>query len=323
MLLSIIVPVYNTEKYLRECLDSIIRQTCDSIEIILINDGSTDGSGMIMQEYKQKYPDLIRVINQENHGIGYTRNKGIELANGKYITFIDSDDTIENDYCERMCEKAEAESLDMVVCDFYEVDEKSHEKKCIDLLHFEKTDIKHAPELIFEINSSPWNKVYRTELVKESGVRFPEELKYEDVVYLLKFMGICNAIGKVDKPLVNYLIRVGSQTTSMNKKVFDIFQVLEEICSFYSNLSYYDTTKVYLEWFCINRITVYNIQQIYQKRKDDGMKFIEAGFAYLSKRWPEWKKNRLYIQNNCFLKRILKGHKSVAKMFVKVIGKGK
>lgn len=323
MLLSIIVPVYNTEKYLRECLDSIIKQTCDSIEIILINDGSTDGSGMIMQEYKQKYPDLIRVINQENHGIGYTRNKGIGLANGKYITFIDSDDTIENDYCERMCEKAEAESLDMVVCDFYEVDEKSHEKKCIDLLHFEKTDIKHSPELIFEINSSPWNKVYRTELVKESGVRFPEELKYEDAVYLLKFMGICNSIGKVDKPLVNYLIRVGSQTTSMNKKVFDIFQVLEEICSFYSNLSYYDATKVYLEWFCINRITVYNIQQIYQKRKDDGMKFIEAGFAYLSKRWPEWKKNRLYIQNNCFLKRILKGHKSVAKIFVKVIGKGK
>ena len=109
----------------------------------------------------------------------------------------------------------------------------------------------------------------------------------------------------------------------MNKNVFDIFRVLEEVCSFYANLSYYDTVKVYLEWFCINRITVYNIQQIYQTRKDDAMKFIESGFSYLSKRWPEWKKNRLYIQNNNLLKRILKGNKVVAKIFVKVVGKGK
>lgn len=172
VLLSFIVPVYNTEKYLEKCLNSILNQTCKDFEVIVINDGSKDDSDKILKKYEEKYSEQLRVIRQENHGIGYTRNKGIELAAGKYITFIDSDDAIEPTYCEKLCGMAEKNNLDMVVCDYYEVYEMSGEKKYWEVVDFGVTDLKDTPKLLFEINSSPWNKIYRTELLKKMKLDF-------------------------------------------------------------------------------------------------------------------------------------------------------
>ena len=116
--ISIIVPIYNTEKYLKKCLDSLINQSKKELEFMLINDGSKDNSEEIIKEYKD---ERIKYYKNKNQGIGKTRNFGIEKATGKYIMFLDSDDYLEKDACELLYKKAEKENLDLVVCDYYKV----------------------------------------------------------------------------------------------------------------------------------------------------------------------------------------------------------
>ena len=116
--ISIIVPIYNAEKYINKCVDSLLRQTKKEIEFILINDGSTDNTDSLLREYKDK---RIKYFKNKNQGIGKTRNFGIDKAKGKYLMFIDSDDYIEKDACEKLFNKAENSKLDLVVCNFYKV----------------------------------------------------------------------------------------------------------------------------------------------------------------------------------------------------------
>ena len=141
--ISIIVPIYNSEKYLKKCIDSIINQTKKELEIILINDGSTDNSEKIIKEYKDK---RIKYIKNTNQGIGTTRNQGIKEATGKYLMFIDSDDYIENNACELLYNKAEKDNLDMVVCDFYR-EKEDGEKKEDKIIDFKKTTIKETQKI--------------------------------------------------------------------------------------------------------------------------------------------------------------------------------
>ena len=131
---SIIVPVYNVEKYLKECLESIANQTIhEDIEAIIVNDGSTDNSQHIIEEYVNKYPKVFQSHIKKNGGQGDARNYGIKYATGEYLSFVDSDDVIRCDMCEKMYEKAKQEGYDIVMCDiqwFYE-DERREEKNMI------------------------------------------------------------------------------------------------------------------------------------------------------------------------------------------------
>ena len=115
---SVIVPVYNSENYLRQCLDSLVYQTLNDIEIIAVNDGSTDNSAIILEEYALKFPDKIRQFNQENKGQACARNFGLQQAKGEYIGFVDSDDSVALDLFEKMYQLARSEKADLVECDF-------------------------------------------------------------------------------------------------------------------------------------------------------------------------------------------------------------
>ena len=126
MNVSIVIPVYNVEKYLARCLDSCISQTMkDGVEVICINDGSTDSSPDILKEYEEKYPDFIRVYTIKNDGVSHARNFGVEKASGDYILFADSDDFLEPDVVEKLYTKAMADGSDVVICRYYDVREKS------------------------------------------------------------------------------------------------------------------------------------------------------------------------------------------------------
>ena len=114
---SLLIAVYNTETYLERCLDSLLNQSLANIEIVAVNDGSTDQSPAILETY-QKRDERIRVIHQQNRGLGAVRNKGIEAARGEFIAFIDADDWVEPDYCLRMYEKAKADQADLVICEY-------------------------------------------------------------------------------------------------------------------------------------------------------------------------------------------------------------
>lgn len=313
---SIIVPIFNASRYLNKCLQSLVEQSLADIEIIAIDDGSTDNSGWILDEYQEKYPDKVRAFHQKNSGISVTRNRGIGLAEGKYIAFVDSDDSIELDFCEKMVEVMEKDQLDMAVCNFYEVDEAGMKERKIP--EFEAATVFQRPELLFDINTSPWNKLYRKDFLLERNILFPLNLKYEDVVFIQTILSYKAKVGYLNSPLIYYLVHPESETTVVRENVFDIFEILDTVCSGYkrNTVEEYEKVRNYLEYFIINRITVYNLQQIYQQDEKLISKFIEKGFGYLNCNFPEWRKNPLFVSNNNIVKKIIKGNERITKWVV-------
>ena len=192
--ISIIVPIYNASKYLKKCLDSLVNQTKKELEFILINDGSTDDSESIIKSYNDS---RIKYFKRSNHGIGKTRNFGISKSTGKYIMFLDSDDYLEVNACEVLYKKIDKEMLDLVVCDFYRVvnDSKIIEK----IASFKNTSLKDNPNLLLNVNLAPWNKIYRSDLIKDNKIKFIEDLKYEDAPFVALSLLKSKKIGKVNK----------------------------------------------------------------------------------------------------------------------------
>lgn len=321
--ISIIVPIYNSEKYLEKCLDSLVNQTFQDIEILAINDGSVDSCKEILCDYQEKYPDKIRVFEQKNIGISRTRNRGIHEARGEYLAFIDSDDSVDYTFCEKMYTKIKQDDLDVVVCDYFEVTSDNMRK--IEFQQYKNCTVYENPELLYRINTSPWNKLYKKEFLLENAIEFPIGLKYEDAVFIQQIFAKKARVGSVALPLVFYMIHPGSESTVVKKNVFDIFEILEKICNEYEKANTQDYQKIYLylEQFVINRITVYNLQQIYQEDGKMVNLFIEKGFEYLDGKFPDWRNNQIFIQENNFIKRFIKRHISCTKVVVKCMRKFK
>lgn len=318
LLVSVIIPVYNSANYLDACLDSLVMQTCNSIEIIAINDGSTDESAQILDEYAKQYP-IVRVIHQENHGISETRNLGIKEAKGTYIGFVDSDDYVDVTMFEDMARKAIDEALDVVVCDYVEHVEGNQTLRVHQLPSFDKTTLKDKPNLLFDINASPWNKLYRRAFLIEHNLYFPLKVKYEDTFVLLGALLHASSIGKIDTPYVHYIVHEGSETTIMDPRVFDILEILHRVNSMYQYDSSYERYKEQLEYFNINRISVYALQQRYQSKQEVAYKFIDKAYQFLDKNFPDWKKNQPFDKANSSLKQFIKKHKGVVKFLVTVL----
>ena len=307
--ISIIVPIYNAEKYLNKCIESLINQTKKELEFVLINDGSTDNSEEIIKSYKDK---RIKYFKNENQGIGKTRNFGIEKATGKYIMFVDSDDYIDKNMAKLMFDKAFSNSLDMVVCDYYKVinNENIEEK----LPSFKPTTLKKSPDLLCDINLSPWNKIYKTSLIKDNNIKFVENLKYEDAPFVIETLDKANKVGKVNKCLNYYVIHGNSETTVRDKRVFDILKIIDKIRKYYKDKDY---IKESLDKLTVRIITNYTIQQRVQKDKKIGMQFIEESFKYLKREVPDYKNNK-YYQNRSLLKRTIEKSKILTKIYCKL-----
>jgi len=211
-LVSVIVPVYNVEKYLKKCVDSILSQSYQNIEVILINDGSLDGSGEICEAYAKK-DERIKYITQNNSGLGKTRNRGIEEASGKYLLFVDSDDYIENTMIEKLYHNITESHADVASCGVYNV----YRQKCIPQCEKEEKflcDVEKAFGLLLvgeKIPGSSCNKLYRSELLDK--VKFPEGVLYEDVKFHLDLMQIIQSVHVDTTPLYYYVHREESITT--------------------------------------------------------------------------------------------------------------
>ena len=181
--ISLIIPVYNVEKYLARCLDSVINQTFKDLEIICIDDGSTDNSSDILQNYALK-DERIVVIRQANAGLSAVRNVGISRAKGEYICFIDSDDWIDFDFCEKLYNCAEKYSADIAVAGIVRVN--GRRKKYF--LRFEKETVSNNLQEKFELCDVPersyvWNKLYRLDKLRECGLKFLEGHVFEDIIF--------------------------------------------------------------------------------------------------------------------------------------------
>ena len=308
--ISIIVPIYNAEKYIEKCLDSLINQTKKELEIILINDGSKDKTEEIIKKYKD---DRIRYFKNKNQGIGKTRNFGIEKATGEYLMFIDSDDFLAKEACEFLYEKAKKENSDLVICDFYKIYEDNRLEEIM-LPTFKPTTLKKMPNLLLDINLAPWNKLYKTSLIKENKIKFIENLKYEDAPFVAEAFDKAEKISKVDEYLNYYLIRGNSETTVRDERTFDILKIIEIIRVYFQDKDYVQDT---LKKLIVRITTNYTIQQRNQKDIAVGIRFIDEAFKYLKKYVPDYK-NNIYYKERGFLRRTIEKSKVITKLYCKI-----
>jgi glycosyltransferase involved in cell wall biosynthesis len=221
---SVIVPVYNTEPYLRQCLDSVVNQTLSDIEIICINDGSTDNSLNILDEYAQK-DSRIKVITKENGGnAAPARNLGLEIAQGEFLLFLDSDDFFELDMLECLVNRAKECEADVVLCNGYGYDDRINRKFDADwilkseyLPNKEVFCYKDCSQKIFQISAAyPWNKLYRRQFLGKYNLKFQNIRIVDDVYFTFMYMVLANKISIINKKLINYRLNIGtSQTDGM------------------------------------------------------------------------------------------------------------
>ena len=308
--ISIIVPIYNAEKYLKKCIDSLINQTKKEIEIILINDGSTDNSEKIIKEYND---ERIVYFKNKNQGIGITRNFGIERSHGKYLLFIDSDDYIELNTCEVLYNKVIEEKLDIVVCNFYKDFEDGRIEK-ITIDKFNTTSIKENPKIINIINPSPWNKLFKKELIDKNNIRFVENKKYEDAPFFTGAIKYAKRIGQVNDYLNYYVIHNNSETLVRDRRCFDIFDILDIIRGQYKEIDY---MKEEVDKLTVFIVTNYTMQQRAQKNSKTASEFIDKAFLYLKENVPDYK-NKKYYDNKSFLRRNIENKKGLSKMYCNV-----
>lgn len=213
-LVSVVIPVYNTEKYLRQCLDSVVNQTLKDIEIIYVDDGSTDRSRQILREYEER-DSRITVVTQALSNAGAARNNGLRIARGKYLSFLDSDDFFELDMLEKVCRLAEDTKAEIVVFDFncyYEYSEKflpawttlpeaSSDKAFIG------AEVKQNAFVTF--SSMAWDKLFSAKFIRESGLSFQEQHNVNDLYFVYSAIAKSDKIAVYSEVLAHYRKRAG------------------------------------------------------------------------------------------------------------------
>lgn len=213
-LISIIVPIYNTEKYLRDCLDSIIKQTYHNLEIILVDDASVDHSADICREYQEKDSRILFLTKTQNEGVSKARNDGIEMASGTYLTFLDSDDLMAPDMVEKLFHAIQKNKADMAICSHTLFTSDGDICRHCVLPAAETMDKYGVYRLLCSgiLDCYPWAKLYNRELFRK--VRFPAGKKYEDVFVFPQVVECCTAITSIAEELVMYRVHPEAFTKS-------------------------------------------------------------------------------------------------------------
>ena len=289
---SIILPVYNVEKYLSACLDSLLAQTLEEIEIVAVNDGSTDGSLQILQAYQSLNPEKLFIFSTENHGVSRARNYGFAHSHGEYVWFVDSDDFVEPDACRLLYEKATADGNDLVLFRYYNVDsETGVRKEYIASCHNQNFRVADKPYELPAISPYPWIKFIHRDLF--NGLCFPEGIRFEDlpVAYLLAVKA--RSIGYVDQCFYNYrknvgfLSRLTPSTLHIRNAIIFMKKEMEKLGLFEQYQTELDFIAVrhffYRFW---KLLTNYETNQ--KKLK---LQLINELFDYMESNIPDWENN--------------------------------
>jgi glycosyltransferase involved in cell wall biosynthesis len=292
--ISIIIPVYNVEAYLEQCLNSVIQQTLPEIEIICVNDGSTDRSPQILEEFAKK-DARIKIINKKNGGIGSARNKGLEHIIGEYVGFVDSDDWVEAHMYEKLYENATANNCDMVMCSTHLFDEMtqklSYDEPYFTLESFDESfdgvifDHNKTASFLFGINVTAWNKLYKASFLKENNILFPTEVEFEDNPFFYEAYLKAKRVSLVRDPLYFYRVnRNGSFINLGNRRFFDIIPIHkmnEKIIK--------RTNKDYLESFFNFKVstTISRYNQVDNIYKGEFLEIIKEDFAKMNSEYVD------------------------------------
>lgn len=250
---SVIVPVYNVEKYLKRCVESILSQTMENLEIILVDDGSTDQSGTICDEYAKK-DSRIKVMHKKNGGLSSARNAGLAIAQGKYVGFVDSDDDIENIMYERMYETIEKENVDFVMSDYIRIPENGEiylKTLEIEKGRYDRNDIREKifPQLIMgeDLEYGPllsvWHCMYRTDFLRKYNLKFDEEVRWSEDNIFSAFVGYYadSFYYLKGEGLYHYYNNPGTITTSYRSGAWDVYCTMNHhLHQFFDKVDDYD-----------------------------------------------------------------------------------
>ncbi len=279
--ISVIIPVYNSEKYLKKCLDSILLQTYSVYEILCINDGSSDSSLKILQEYAAK-DSRIKIYNQENKGPGAARNCGLEKAAGDYISFVDSDDWVSLTLYKTFAQKIEDNDIDIFIFNaeiYNDASEDLYPRSFFDINTW--NNLKQTVHSFQDCrnpfcgNYSACNKIYRKYFLLEKNIKFAENNIFENQIFDFETFFQSNSIILSDEAFYKYRIHSTSLMQNLKKNIFDIFSVIDTVDNLIRNLNLYEEYKYALFQYKYEELTLRFIQsrfvlkpQFYQKMKN-------------------------------------------------------
>lgn len=314
---TVIVPIYNVEKYLARCIDSLVNQTLNEIEIVLVNDGTKDSSGKIAMQYAKQYKEKIIYLEKENGGLSDARNYGLAYAKGEYIAFLDSDDYIEKDAYEKMYEKAKLENADYVECDFiWEYPNKKRKDKCY--------QYNNKKEMLAFARVVAWNKLIKREIIEENNIRFPKGLRYEDIEFTYKLIPHLNKICYVDQCFIHYIQRKNSIANVQNEKTAEIFEILDNVIRYYKEKNLFEEYRNELEYNYARYLLCSSLKRICKiANKQIRKRLIRQTWSKLNIEFPEWKENKIlkdvHIKKNIYMKTINKFTYNIYTIFWQII----
>lgn len=309
-MVSVIIPVYNVEKYIEQCINSILNQTYKNIEIVIVDDGSTDNSYNIIKKYI-KSSDNIRYIKQDNQGVSEARNKGLNKARGEFILFVDPDDYLELDCIEKMINKIKSTQSDIVISGFrafYE-NKKNADKYHIYSLSDKVYNSEEVINMLLEqiVKGYVWDKLFRRESLIKHNFKFEKGRYVQDWFPVFKEIYMSRTISFIDSPLYNYRLREGSTVHKRNMKITeDYYHATMSIKEYIIN-NHINVNKRSMNTFKIN--TFYNLIRNYY-----------VGYEHKNKR-KVYKsfKNSDYNKSNIHLKDILLNNNSSKIVKIKII----
>ena len=290
--MSVIVPVYNVEELLPKCLDSLVNQTFDDYEVIVVNDGSPDNSQKIIDDYYKKYPNIIKPLKKENGGLSSARNFGLKYASGEYILYVDSDDWVSNDMLKMMYETALKDDSDIVVCKMWNVVSDRNIKINNGILNF------NVFKRYILNNPSACCKLIKKDILLHPELFFLENHHYEDIAVVPAFCLYAKNISFIDDYLYYYLLREGSimHQKSYTDKLNDIFDSLNNLTNIFIKKDAFDKYKDELEYLYIEHLL--HAASLRFLPYDEGISSINRICDIMKEKFPNWSKNKYYKKMN-------------------------
>ncbi len=318
---SVVVPMYQVEDYLPKAIDSLVSQTLQDLQIILVNDGSPDRCGEIAEQYA-KQDKRITVLHKTNGGLSDARNAGMQLATSKYIYFFDSDDFLEPQ-CLQLCyEKLEETGADMVMFEIYQYYMKTGKKEriCNAYADDQCYTLKDKPEMLTTTLNAAWNKMYRLSLFVDHQIDYPFRYYYEDLGTTYRLMLKANKIALINQPLYNYLVdRPGNITTQFSYNAYHVLGMAKMNIDFFKREGVFEQYYEELKFLCSVNIleNLKKTRNVEDKKLVD--EFIDVCFYELKLHFPDFPKckynilrekhnwiyaNKFYLKSYLWLKRL-------------------
>lgn len=288
---SVIVPVYNVEDYLDKCLNTLVNQTLQDIEIIVVNDGATDGSQKIIDKYAKEY-SVVKSYVKENGGLSDARNFGMKYATGEYIGYIDSDDFVELDMFETLYDKAVEGDYDIVECNLRHTYPDAEDIEIGE-------HIQDKKEMLMFGRSVVWNKIYKREWLEGTKVIFPKGCIYEDVEFFLKLVPHIRKYAYVEPASVHYVQRSSSINNMSSAKTLDILKILDHIYDYYKENGYYEEYEEALEFFFARILLCSSFHRMCGVvDKKERSRVLKMNYDKLITTFPNWKANAVLKRND-------------------------